>query len=43
MSIGPGEVLVYIWRYIMEEFDVNRDGVISKSEFKLAMRGLIKK
>jgi calcium-dependent protein kinase len=30
-------------RYIMDEFDTNNDGVISKSEFKLAMKGLLKK
>jgi calcium-dependent protein kinase len=32
-----------VYRQILEEFDTNHDGQISKQEFKMAMKGLLKK
>lgn len=32
-----------VYRQILEEFDTNKDGQISKQEFKMAMKGLLKK
>lgn len=32
-----------VYRQILNDFDINNDGQISKYEFKLAMKGLLKK
>ena len=49
-SLSKGELMeafggcnYEVYRQILEEFDTNHDGQISKEEFKGAMKGLLKK